>query len=602
MACCVWGCGDSGGDDPRRDLGTDDGPGTDEDGDGGVAGACLPRSLARSPWNGFATGSSLRPRFRWAEVRTATRYELQVDDSCGADFHACAFATPEIDESMTDLDYTPASDLTVSVAAPVGRRYFWRVRSCDDATCDDWSEVRYLDVGRSGKDVNGDGYADAIVGARSKDNPESNEGNVFVYYGSAAGLGSSPGDTLDNPDNQDNAGFGYAVASADLDADGFADVIVGAPSQENGASNEGGAFVFMGSAAGLADAPDVTLDNPDNEELAFFGAAVADAGDLDGDGFADMVVGAYARQAEAGGAFLYMGSATGIAATPSRTLSHPDEVAGGNFGIAVASAGDSAGDGYADLAVGASGDDPLQPGGAVYAYCGSENGIAADPDETLRGTLPQPDDFGASLGSGDVDGDGYSDLVVGEPPQSRATLFLGAPTGLSSAINQVQPLSGTSRFGVALSVGDLDGDGLADVLVGADEDGALFQGAAVAYLGTAAGLTGAPITLPNPDNLANAHFGASVAVMGDADGDGDAEALVGAPSADAGQVFVYRGTPSGIATLPDLTLDEPDAQSGARFGYSVARASPPIAPDARRMRPTGLLACLAPPGSTGHSR
>jgi FG-GAP repeat protein len=588
-----------------RDSGSDDGPPDAGLGDGGTPATCLPGSLARSPWNGLATGSvhasaPLRPTFRWASVRGATSYDLVVDDSCGADFRSCAFPSPEIEESTADLSFTPAADLPVSTTPPVGRRYFWRVRSCRDTVCSAWSEVRYLDVGRSPGDLDGDGYADAVVGARSKDAGAANEGNVFVYHGSATALPLLPDETLDNPQNQANAGFGYAVALADVNGDGFSDLVVGAPSQENGASNEGAAFVFLGSAAGLPDAPEFTLDNPDNEALAFFGAAVGSAGDLDGDGFEDIAVGAYARQGGNGGAFVYLGSASGIAATPSLTLDRPTGFLGTSFGVAVASAGDTGGDGYADLLVGATGDDPGNEGGAVFVYCGAKDGIGAQPDLRLHAMNQlSGDEFGAALAGGDMDGDGLGDVAVGAPATftgGTVSYFLGSPSGLRA--DPSGSLSGDmGRFATSLGAGDLDGDGLADLVVGADEheQGAAFEGAAFVFPGTPGGPAAvASPALDNPDNAANGHFGASVAVLGDADGDGDGELIVGAPEqADTGQAFIYYGDGAGIATTPDVTLAEPDAQNGAKFGYSVALLWPPFAPDTHRLWSTRALA----PGS-----
>ena len=602
----ILACDDGGG-GVRRDLGPADAtPDTTVLDGGPPSGACSPTSIARAPWNGQATGGSpdaLRPTFRWATAQGATRYELQVDDSCGADVRACAFPSPEVDESTTETSFAPSSDLAVSTIAPIGRRYFWRVRSCDDSECDDWSEPRYLDVGRSAKDFDGDGFADAVVGARSRDNPESNEGNVFVYRGSAGGLPSLPDDTLDNPQNQDGAGFGYSVATADVNGDGFSDLIVGAPSQENGASNEGAAFVFHGSAAGLPDTPDTTLDNPDNESLAFFGSAVASAGDLDGDGFSDIVVGASGRQGGGGGAFVYLGSATGIDEQPSITLDPPGGVAGTGLGVAVGTAGDTGGDGYVDLLVGASGDDPKNPGGAVFVYCASDAGVGIEPSATLRPSSGNENAaFGTSLAGGDMNLDGLADIAVGAPQDlgsGSVSVFLGNPSGLPQL--PASTLDGPGgRFGVALAAGDLTGDGRTDLVVGADEftSGAPLAGAAFVHAGTDTGVALAPSPgLDNPANETNGHFGASVAALGDVDGDGDNELIVGAPQqAGTGQAFVYYGDGGGIGSIPDATLNEPAGESGAKFGYSVAALAAPFAPDATRIRLRHLPSLGSPLG------
>src|SRR6185436_20138077 len=100
-------------------------------------------------------------------------------------------------------------------------------------------------------DVNGDGYSDVIVGAYGYDNGQTDEGRAFVYDGSAAGLATSATWTAES--DQAGASFGVSVATAgDVNGDGYADVVIGAYGYDNGQSNEGRAFVYHGSAAGLA--------------------------------------------------------------------------------------------------------------------------------------------------------------------------------------------------------------------------------------------------------------------------------------------------------------------------------------------------------------
>ncbi|MEE9617942.1 MAG: integrin alpha, partial [Anaerolineae bacterium] len=104
-------------------------------------------------------------------------------------------------------------------------------------------------------DVNGDGYADVIVGASHYDNGQTDEGRAYVYHGSASGLSASPNWTAES--NQDGAWFGRRVGTAgDVNDDGYADVIVGATRYDNGETDEGRAYVYYGSAAGLSTAPD----------------------------------------------------------------------------------------------------------------------------------------------------------------------------------------------------------------------------------------------------------------------------------------------------------------------------------------------------------
>src|SRR5439155_970301 len=164
-------------------------------------------------------------------------------------------------------------------------------------------------------DVNGDGYADVIVGAHLYDNGQSNEGRAFVYLGSASGLASTPAWTAES--NQANADFGTSVAAAgDVNSDGFGDVIVGADLYDNGQTDEGRIFVYLGSATGLAPAPDWTADS--NQADAAFAFSVAAAGDVNGDGFGDVIAGAPAfdnGQTDEGRAFVFLGSGAGLAAS-----------------------------------------------------------------------------------------------------------------------------------------------------------------------------------------------------------------------------------------------------------------------------------------------
>jgi hypothetical protein len=165
-------------------------------------------------------------------------------------------------------------------------------------------------------DVNGDGYADVIVGAYSYDAGKTNEGAAFVFLGGASGVadGNPTTAAAQLESNQTDANLGYSVSAAgDVNGDGYADVIVGAYLYNSGSSDEGAAFVFLGSASGIADGTpaNAAAELESNKANANLGVSVAAAGDVNGDGYADVVVGApyYTKgQSDEGVALVFLGN------------------------------------------------------------------------------------------------------------------------------------------------------------------------------------------------------------------------------------------------------------------------------------------------------
>src|SRR6185503_12648564 len=141
----------------------------------------------------------------------------------------------------------------------------------------------------SAGDVNGDGYGDVIVGMENYDNSQVNEGRALVYLGGTVGPTTTAAWSAES--NEGSSHFGRSVASAgDVNGDGYGDVIVGAPDHGTPLHNAGAAYVYLGSATGLALDPAwmVKGDRPE----ARFGYSVASAGDVNGDGYGDIIVGA----------------------------------------------------------------------------------------------------------------------------------------------------------------------------------------------------------------------------------------------------------------------------------------------------------------------
>jgi hypothetical protein len=316
-----------------------------------------------------------------------------------------------------------------------------------------------VSVGTAG-DVNDDDYADVIVGAESHN---SGTGRAYVYYGGEDGLSGSPAITLSG-EATDNY-FGYAAGTAgDVNDDGYADIIISADGYN---SNTGRAYIYMGGVAGLSASPAVTLSGETVADR--FGGSVDTAGDVNGDGYADVIVGAFGHNSNTGRVYVYAGGEGGLSSSPTFTFS--GETTNNYFGRAVGTAGDVNGDGYADVIVGAFGHNSNT--GRAYVYTGGEGGLSSSPTFTFSGGT-SGDYFGISVGTiGDANGDGYADVIVGaaghDSYTGRAYIYTGGEGGLS--FSPALTLSGEttdSRFGYAVSMaGDVNGDVYTDVIVGA---------------------------------------------------------------------------------------------------------------------------------------
>ena len=411
-------------------------------------------------------------------------------------------------------------------------------------------------VGGAG-DVNGDGFADIVIGAPYYLGGETRDGWAVVYHGSAEGLEEGPA-WSGGPDEEDGR-FGYAVSGAgDVDDDGFDDVLVGAPK----AGGSGRAYLYYGSGDGLEPMPGWSAGA--SRAAVEFGKAVAGVGDVDGDGYDDVLVGApvpFHHDGSARGCVhLYRGSEEGLEQTPSwRAVS---EAGDSRFGSALAGAGDVDGDGVSDVVIGAP-EYPVGQGreGVIYVYHGSSTGgLSHEPETTVTSTEPFERFGRAVAGAGDVDGDGFDDIVVGAPrygkrheSQGRAYVFHGGEEGLQRTPGWSDGADRAgARYGAAVAgAGDVDGDGFDDLVVG-DLGGLIdanpVKGRLHLYRGTSEGVAGSP-SWTAISRKRQATFGVAVAGAGDVDADGFADMLVGASTATYGEslegaAYLYPGMPA----------------------------------------------------------
>ena len=386
--------------------------------------------------------------------------------------------------------------------------------------------------------------------------------------------------------------FGFAVAGVgDVDGDGFDDLLVGAYGDDDLGSNAGAAYLWLGSVSGTASASESKLSASDGRAESQLGRSLAGVGDVNGDGFDDLLVGAYGDDdlgSNAGAAYLWLGSLSGLVGETKITAS--DGSAGDYFGQPVAAAGDVNGDGYDDLLVGACWNDDLgSNAGAAYLYLGAASGVDLSSETKLSASDGDAGDyFGCALaGVGDVDGDGYDDLVMGAygdddlgSNAGAAYVLLGSANGvdLSSEL-KIYASDGAAGdyYGRSLAgAGDLNGDAIEDFAVGShgDDDMGSASGAVYVYHSNASGGLSSMTKISASDGAADDSFGLTLSGGGDMDGDGYDDLLVGAygdddMGTDAGATYVFLGSVSGVGAEAEIKQLASDGAADAGFGYAA---------------------------------
>lgn len=409
-------------------------------------------------------------------------------------------------------------------------------------------------------DVNGNGAKDILV-ANPRFNFSSSltgVGRLWIFDGRTRELLRS----IDDPAPHTNSRFGFwSAALGDVDGDGFPDFVTSGDGQNVGANlSQGEAFIFSGHTGALLR----TIDDPDPQASADFGGNIVAPGDLNGDGISDFVVTASKAAGGAGKAYAFSGKTGGLL----YAIPNPEAQAS-SFGFGAAELGDVNGDGIPDYQIGA----PFYKEGTVnrsgrsYMISGKDGSVLhtlINPDPVDSARFGQADSDGPAIG--DVNGDGKADVYVdgflsndGSIAQAGlGYLFDGASGNLIRRLHDPAPEDG-GQFGTSDALaGDLDHDGVPDLIVGQTphHNAASASELSKATVFAGPGFTNILTTFADPQAQANSTFGNSIASPGDVNGDGYPDYFVGARSANTdagtnvGMVWAFVSSPPPTPSSP----------------------------------------------------
>ena len=393
-------------------------------------------------------------------------------------------------------------------------------------------------------DVNGDGYDDVIIGAHRFSGELVNQGKAYLFYGSAVGLNSEPAWTAVGTNEYRFLGWNVSCAG-DVNNDGYSDVLIVSSMDFPSEYSFGAVYAYYGSASGLSSVPDWT-----GNLIHSLYTVAAGAGDINGDGYDDIIF-SRPKVGPHGNGFVYLnyGSATGIEINQAWSYTNT------RAGRGLSSAGDVNGDGYGDIIMSAYWEAPLmEHEDKSILFLGSAEGFSQNP------AWSKSNCYGESVsGGGDINGDGYDDVIIGDGQCSPGAVYIhyGSVSGISTDADRT--ISGSdpnARFGSSVSIaGDINADGYSDIIIGARND--LDTGKAFVYFGSDSGPVESSVEVFQSDQI-NDQFGADVSSAGDVNNDGFSDVMIGAPNysngeSGEGRVLVYYGyanlTPPVITNL-----------------------------------------------------